>query len=323
MQIHHHAVDNRDGWQLDLKQYIDPETIDRTRRPIVMIPGYAMNTFILAFHPGGASMVEYLVQDGFEVWTANLRGQGDSKPAGRPARYGFAEIALRDLPRVFDFIRETSEAEPDELDAIGCSLGASFLFAYLAHHAQEHGLGALVAIGGPLRWDAAHPLMKVAFRSSRIAGLFRMTGTRAVARVALPVVKRLPKLLSLYMNADMIDLDCADELVKAVDDPVPWLNRQIALWMREKDLRVAGQNVTQGLARVHDLPVLCILANADGIVPPAAALSVRDVLGVDSVSVLEVGDEVNWFAHADLFISRQAQERVFEPLRRWLASNDR
>lgn len=323
MEIHQHFVDDGDGWELDLKQYLDPATVDRGRRPVVMIPGYAMNTFILAFHPDGPSMVEYLVEDGFEVWTANLRDQGDSRRGAGPRTYGFGELALTDLPRVFDFVRRTSEAEPDLLDAIGCSLGASLLYIYLAHHPQDHGLGGLIAIGGPLRWDATHPLMKLAFGCPPVAGAARIKGTRRMVRVALPILKRVPKLLSLYMHADMVDMSHVDELAKAVEDPIPHLNRQISHWMRNKDLRVGGLNVTQGLARVEGLQLLCVLGNADGIVPPAAALSVRRVLGEDSVDVLEVGDDRHPFAHADLFIARGARERVFEPMREWLRSRAR
>ena len=74
------------------------------------------------------------------------------------------------------------------------------------------------------------------------------------------------------------------------------------------------------LAR-HESPLLCVLANADGIVPPEAVLSAREVFDPGSVEVLNVGDDKDWFAHADLFASRPAPELVFEPLRKWLAGN--
>lgn len=318
MQIRHHSLNNGVGWELDLKQYVDPRRQDLSRRPVVMVPGYAMNTFILSYHPGGLSMVEYLTRDGFEVWTCNLRGQGDSWASGPVARYGLRELALQDLPRVFEYVLDRKEASADKLDVVGCSLGASFLYAYLAHHRDDHPVGAMVSIGGPLRWNASHPLMKVMFASARLAGIPQIRGTRRLARLALPLVKRMPKVLALYMNADEIDMDAAGEIVNTVDDPVPWINHQIARWMRDKDLTVAGLNVTDGL-RGLDLPMLCILANADGIVPPATALSIRDVAAPGTVDVLEVGDEQVWFAHADLFAARSAAERVFEPLRAWLA----
>ncbi len=318
MQLRYHRLDNHAGWELELKQFVDADAHDPTRRPVVMVPGYAMNTFILSYHPAGTSMVEYLTRDGFEVWTTNLRGQGDSRRIGPTARYGLRELALHDLPRVLEYVRETSDSTADRVDAVGCSLGASFLYAYLAHFGEERPLGALVSIGGPLRWNQTHPLMKVMFASARVAGSVRVRGTRRLARLALPVVRRMPSLLALYMNAAEIDMDKASEIVNTVDDPVPWINHQIARWMRQKDLVVGGVNVTEALDGL-DLPVLCVLANADGIVPPATALSIRDVAAPGAVDVLEVGDDDVWFAHADLFAARTAHARVFEPLRAWLA----
>ena len=64
-------ANNRDGWALELHHYHDPETLDPSRKPVLMVPGYCMNTFILNYHPGGDSMVRYLVRQGFEVF-ANL-----------------------------------------------------------------------------------------------------------------------------------------------------------------------------------------------------------------------------------------------------------
>lgn len=311
-----HYESNGQGWLLELKQFYDPDTLNPALNPVIMIPGYAMNTFILSYHPTRPSFVEFLVAKGFEVWTANLRGQGGSKSTGGKRDYGFKELSLVDLPAVFDYVARHQRAELKSPHAVGCSLGATFLYTYLAHHADSHGLASLTAMGGPLRWDSAHPLVKLAFRSPGLAGIVDVRGTRRAARAILPLAKRIPKALDIYMNTDFIDLSRASELVKTVDDPVPYLNKQIAHWVNAKDLKVAGLNITQGLASV-DLPTLCVIANADGVVPPAAALSVKDAIA-GPVDILRVGDERNWFAHADLFINNEAPERVFEPLSQWL-----
>ena len=312
-----HFEDNGQGWLLELRQYWSAEHLDATRRPIVMIPGYCMNTFILNFHPTRDSMVRYLTLQGHEVWTANLRGQGGSRRDGGSKSYGFRELALVDLPVVMEYVKRHAKSDAPDVDAIGCSLGATFLYAYLAHFAESHGVGSLTAIGGPLRWEASHPLVKLAFSSPMVAGLVNIRGTRHAARAALPIVQHMPRLLELYMNAQHIDLSQASELVRTIDDPVPYLNRQIAHWVKERDLKVAGLNITAGLRHI-DIPTLCILANADGIVPPAAALSIQNAIGTEVVDILHVGDEENWFAHADLFINNQAPERVFEPLSAWI-----
>lgn len=309
-------------WALAIRRHVDPQAFDPSRRPLVMVPGYAMNSFILGYHPTGPSMIEHLARAGIEVWTADLRGQGDSRATGRPGRFGLGELALDDLPAVLTHVRAHTASRRAELDVVGCSLGASMVYAYLAHHRERHGLGAFIAIGGPLRWEQTHPLMKLAFASPALAGLVPFKGTRALARRALPVARRYPPLLSIYMNARQIDLSRADQLVNTVDDPVPWINRQVARWVKQGDLVVRGLNTTEAL-RGLDLPMLVVLANRDGIVPPGTARSIEHIAAPGAVRVLEVGSGEHWYAHADLFISHDAARTVFAPMERWLAEVDR
>jgi len=308
-----------DGWQLELKQTFDRDRLNPSLRPLLLVPGYGMNTFILGFHPTGKSLEQYFVDAGFEVWSANLRGQGGSRRTGGRSGYGFAELALVDLPTVMGVVRGKTKTGQDRIDVVGCSLGASILYTFLAHHLDDHGLGSLVSIGGPLRWDTVHPAVKIAFASPRLVSAVPIVGTRRLARVVLPVVKHMPGLLSIYMNAAICDLSQADQMVRTVDNPNRRLNVQIAKWIAARDLIVDGRNVTEAMASI-DRPLMCVLANADGIVTPESALSVRTAMPDGLVDVLTVGDDRTWFAHADLFVSEHAQERVFEPLRFWLVS---
>ena len=305
------------GWTLHLQRHRNPDRFDPALRPIVMIPGYAMNAFILGFHPTGRSMLEFLVDQGFEVWRANLRGQGESERHSGRSDYGFRELSSVDMPAVRDFVLDNTLSERETFDLIGCSLGATVVYAYLAQFPDEHKTGSVVAIGGPLRWDEIHPLLKVVFASPSLAAALPSKGTRFLARLALPIVKNVPPIAAIYMNVHQIDLSEADELVKTVEDPNPYLNRQIAHWMRDVDLMVGGVNITEAMADIHT-PVMCILANKDGIVPPASALAIREAIGTDDTTVLRVGDKKNWFAHADLFISFDAESKVFVPLADWL-----
>ena len=310
-------VDNGAGWELELRRYRNP-SVPLRGRPVMMVPGYAMNTFILAYHPAGASIVEYLADAGREVWTCNLRGQGGARRVGAKKRYGMGELALDDLPIALSHALSHGETGRARMDVIGCSLGASLASAYLAHNPDDHRFGSMTSLGGLVRWDKVHPLLQVAFRSGRLAGAVPIRGTRSLGRAVLPVVKRVPPLLSIYMNAREVDLDQADQLVNTIDDPVPWINRQVARWVRERELVVRGVNVCRALSDIPDLPLLCVLANEDGIVPRKAALSIAEVWGTGAVEILEVGTPERWYAHADLFIGNSAEQEVFSPLVRWL-----
>jgi pimeloyl-ACP methyl ester carboxylesterase len=309
-----HRVPTDGGWSLALTRFVDPAAHDRRLRPVLMVPGYAMNSFILSYHPRGPSMIAALCAAGREVWTADLRGQGDSR--GPTAGFGMAELALDDLPRAIAAVRAHTAGDARGVDAIGCSLGGSLLFALLAHRGADCGVRALVDIGGPLRWDAAHPLLRVAFRSRRLAGAVPIRGTRRLAAAALPLLARAPGLLSLYLNPDGVDLSAAPQLVRTVEDPIPAINREVAAWLRAGDLVLRGRSTVEGL-RGQSLPVLLLLANRDGIVPPPAVLSARDPL--PHADVLTVGTDARWYAHADLFVGNHAADEVFAPLAAWLA----
>lgn len=306
------------GWALDVRRHFEPERLVSGRRPVLLVPGYCMNTTPLGFHPSGPSLIEFLTQHGLEVWTSNLRGQGESRSEGGPRNVGFRALALEDLATAIRHVRAHTETGADRVDVVGCSLGGTYVFAYLAHHPKSHGIGSVVGIGAPLRWEGAHTLLQLAFSSPALAHRLRVSGTRRIAGLLLPLVaRRAPSLLSIYMNTAIVDLSRADELVKTVEDPIPKLNAEICHWFEAGDLTVAGVNVTDALRGI-DLPLLCIVANRDGIVPPEAARSALSVFGERRRRELAVGDETTWFAHADLFISRHAQEKVFAPLAEFL-----
>jgi hypothetical protein len=159
----------------------------------------------------------------------------------------------------------------------------------------------------------------VAFVSGRLAGLVPVPATRTLARVALPLLRRVPSVLNLYLNPSEVDLTKPKDLIQTVENPVPYINRQVARWVAARDLVVRGVNCSEALAGLP-LDVHCILANRDGIVPQATARSVADIIGSDRVDVREVGTAERWYAHADLFIGPRAEEEVFAPMAAWMAA---
>lgn len=311
-------VSNGDGWLLHLKGTRAPDTFDPKLRPVVIVPGYGMNSFIFGYHPRGTSMERVFAEAGFEVWSINLRRQGGSKPSQRTAPTPTLErCACVDLRAALAGVMSQTASDADRADVIGCSLGGSFSYAYLAANPTAHLIGSLITVGSPLRWDAIHPALQLAFRSPALAGAVPFSGTRKLARVALPLLAKVPGLLSIYMNTAHVDLTHAEALVRTVEDPHPDLNRDIALWMRSKDLLLGDLNVTRALRGV-DLPLLVVLANRDGIVPAPSVLSAREAWGGGDVQVLHVGDARQWYAHADLFIGNDAPAHVFSPMMTWL-----
>jgi hypothetical protein len=176
---------------------------------------------------------------------------------------------------------------------------------------------ALVTIGAPFRWSGLHPALRIAFGSPALVGRLSFRGSRRLARAGLGVLKRFPRALSLYMNAEHVDLTHATQMAETVEDPIPRVNRDIAHWMRAGDMVLRGVNVTDAM-RAVDLPLLVVVSNRDGIVPEPATLSVLEAWGGADREVLRVGDDAEWYAHADLFIGHRSASHVFGPIARWL-----
>ena len=317
MKTLEHFVSNHDGWHLSLFQTWDEERLVPGRRPVLIVPGYGMNSFIFSYHPRGESLEGYLARAGFEVWRVDLRAQGKSVSIGGGESFGLEDLAVTDLGAAIAFALDRSQTGADRVDVIGASLGGTIVFLHAALQ-KNHRLGSIVAMGSPVRWVEIHPAIRLAFSVPALVGLVRFRGTRKMAAFALPhILKRIPSVLSIYMNASITDVSA--EMVKTVEDPNRHINREIGYWIRDRDLIVRGTNLSTAIRDLQN-PLLCVLARGDGIVPRRTAEFPYLTAGSKVKRLLEVGTTERAMAHADLFVSNGAQEGVFAPIAGWLAS---
>jgi alpha-beta hydrolase superfamily lysophospholipase len=308
-----HFVDDGAGWRLGLKR-VRPAGV-RVGRPVLIVPGYQMNSSVFGYHPNGLSLEEHLASRGLEVWSVDLRGQGRAVRTYGDDRFGLEELAIEDLRAAIAYVRGVSRTE--RVDVLGCSLGTALAFAHLAC-VPDAPIGCIVAMGGVVTWAHVNRSLRLVARAPWLVGQLRMRGTRRLARAALPVIARTaPGLLSRYLNVQSTDISNADEMVRTVEDPNPVMNRQIATWIVKRELTVRGVNVSRELPRMK-LPFLDVIGLQDGIVPPATSRTIYEAIGSTDKALLEVGDEGTPMAHADLFLARRAPELVFEPVARWL-----
>lgn len=317
MELIRHLVSNNDGWKLELRQAWEPSKLRKDMRPVAIITGYGMNTFILGYNPSGVSMEEYFAREGFEVWSINFRAQGGSLRVGGSRNYGIADAALTDLRVAADYVIGNTRTGRDRLDLVGCSLGGTYVFTYVSL-VPNNPVTAIVSLGGLLRWVNIHPAVRVIFGSPTLAGLVRVRHVRHAAKLFLPLITRFaPRLLEIYIHGNLVDMSKFREIVKTVEDPNPVLNRELSQWIINKDLVVNGRNITEEFRRLRN-PLLCVIANGDGIVPPETARSAYDLSPARHKDVFVVGDDRLRFAHADLFVSRYSEEMVFKPIVEWL-----
>jgi pimeloyl-ACP methyl ester carboxylesterase len=304
-----HFIDNGAGWRIAVKRVSPPTKSDA--RPVLIVPGYGMNSFIFGFHPRGLSLEAYLASRGLETWSVDLRGQGRSVKEHGSEAYGLGELAVDDLSCVINHVKGATRTGREEVDLIGCSLGAALAFGHLAC-VPEAPVRCVVSMGGLVTWVKINVALRAAFSWPWLVGKVRMKDTRRLAGKALPaLVKFAPRLLSIYLNAKSTDISKHELMVQTVEDPNPHVNREIAEWIKRRDLIIRGVNVSQALRRMK-YPLLCVVANNDGIVPPETARAIYDVIGSTDKALLEVGGIHDPIAHADLFLATGVQERVFK-----------
>ena len=316
----HHLADNGAGWRLALRRTLPQGA--RRGRPVLIIPGYQMNSSIFGYHPTGASIEDHLAARGLEVWSVDLRGQGASVRTWGGTKFGLPELAVEDVGTAIAYARAV--AKSDTVDVIGCSLGTALTFAHVAC-VPDGRVAGVVAMGGVVTWGHVNRALRLVAHAPWAIAQLRMTGTRRLARAALPVVTRVaPKLLSLYLNVETTDTSPVDDLVATVEDPNPVINRQIARWLVKRELvirrsreGVADVNVSRALAAMT-MQFLCVSGRQDGVVPPQTSRLIYETIGSADRTLLEVGDATTPMAHADLFLARRAQELVFEPVAEWL-----
>lgn len=314
--IEHH-VPNNDGWLLYLKQTWDSATLRPDRRPLVIIPGYGMNSFVFGFHPTGDSMEQCFAQAGYEVWSVDLRWQGKSRPlTKKPSPPSIRDFADADVPAALDFVLGHTRTAATQTTLVGVSLGGTVSYVYMATSPEDR-VGAVIAMGSPLRWIHVPKLVQLAMFSPSLLRFVPTKGSQKMAGLALPIAARIPFALNMYVNPANVDLSAAKEFAKTVSDPHPALNVEIARWIKNADLELHGINVTEAL-RAMTKPLLLVSANRDGIVPPATARFPRTIWGGDPVDELIVGNEQQWYSHADMFIGNDAKRDVFDPVLEWL-----
>lgn len=316
MNVEDHTVVTHDGWKLQLHRGTRPGATPG--QPVVFVPGYGMNGFIFRYHPGATSFMEALLNRGLDPWSVDLRGTASAIRVRGRAPVRLSDQAFVDLPTVMDHVAQlTGRAR---VDAIGCSLGGSLLYAYGAA-VRRHRLRRLVTMGAPLRWTPS-ALTRAFGLFAPTLGSVPMRGTRHLTRVALPIVSTVvPILLSIYLNPKITRTRPGRMLTRTVEDPIPDVNREIARWMRGGDLILDGLDVSRALADFRQ-PLLVVVGSGDGICPRDAALCAVGRTGGPVESLEIAHPDGHPVGHADLFISDLAPTAVFPQIADWLLRED-
>jgi pimeloyl-ACP methyl ester carboxylesterase len=310
----------KDGWEIAVHRRAP--AVRRFRQPVLLCHGLATNHLNFDFAEP-YSLAHAFADAGFEVYSLDWRGAGDSRPPRELGRFDFDadDLILQDSPAVLDLVLRETEAE--ELFWVGHSLGG--LVGYAVLGGPEGGrLRGLCAIGAPVyfhypRWLAV--LMRactllawpIAFRQR----LLSLACAPFVGHLSLPLSDVLvnpkaiaPKVLrSIYAN--LID-SMGYRLLRQLDD-----------WTRN-DRFCSRDAATDYRARLSAIqrPVLVLGGTRDGLAPPAAIKAQAALLGSADKTVMlfgrENGDQLE-YGHGDLLFGRGAPSEVYPRIVSWVA----
>ena len=98
---------------------------------------------------------------------------------------------MDDLSCAIAHVRGATRTGRDEVDLVGCSLGAALAFAHLAC-VPEAPVHSVVSLGGLVTWVKIHAVLRAAFWSPWLVGRVRVRDTRKLAGHALYFEKVVP-----------------------------------------------------------------------------------------------------------------------------------
>ena len=317
-----HSVRTEDGWRIALHRWVP--AVRRYREPVLLTHGFIENRRIWDLDPS-RSLARTLAAEGFDVWSFELRGSGESQapPVSDLTGWKFS---------IDDFIRfdapaalraALAESGSDQVLMVGHSLGGLITYATMEGPLAPRVRAAVTLAGAGTM--SGGPALQIAF--NRFFKILGMTlGPALPADAPFPPAWTLHRALGENNRAWR-------ELAARLDSPlgepfwaegnetpemVEELQRRsvngTSMSVGRQFLRYAAQGkvdeVTDRLPLIK-APVLAIAGARDMVIPPQDVRFVAGRAGARYVEIPKAG-------HEDLCFGETAVTHVFPLVAAWL-----
>jgi polyhydroxyalkanoate synthase len=291
---------------------ISPEA----RVPLLLVPSLINRWYVLDLRPG-ASLVEALVEAGYDVWCLDW---------GAPHaedRYLDWEAVQARLGRAVRRVRR--ECRAARIGMLGYCMGGTLTAIYAAQHADT--IAALVTLAAPIDFAAGGQLRTMVDPSWFDADAIADAGNVAPAQMQAGFAALRP-LLDAAKLAGYPDL-ATDARARGAflaleawaSDTIPFPGEAYRRYIRDL---YQGNQLVSGTHRVggRDVsltaitcPTLVITATRDAICPPAAANALLDHVGTTATATakLEVAG-----GHVGAVVGSRAAREMYPALVNWL-----
>jgi alpha-beta hydrolase superfamily lysophospholipase len=318
-----HWVTTNDNWNLALHRYLPPKK--RFVEPIFLCHGMGANRFNFDLAED-RSLARELCRKGFEVWSLELRGAGQSSKPGwfSPHTWGFDfdDHLEQDIPSALKLV--LSESGSDWVYWVGHSMGGMLGYAWLGMRGEHHVKG-LVTIASPVLLKASswtrffRPLI-------HLVSWQKVIRAKPVERFLSPFVGWGPALFSrIFVSPKGMEGALLRRVVaNMLENTSGALLRQFLTWQKEGTFvsKDGAKNYLENLRRIEE-PVLIVGAERDHLATPATLSPAYEKIGSPDkqfrIFGVDRGDDYD-FGHGDILLGSSARRIVYPEIVGWLAS---
>jgi len=304
-----------------LYHYVRPEAASHGT-PIFLVLPLINRAYILDLRPG-ASFVEFLLNEGFDVFLIDWGTPGDEDQA-----LDVTTLVTRYLPRAARVIQRTTGVQ--QITVLGYCIGGTLATCFASLHPAS--VRNLVLLTAPLDFADAGQFGRMTARG--IFPVERLTETFPTVPGQLPDIgSKLLNPMANYVGtytrlwdklADpTFDVAGWQAMYRWVNDSVPFAGAAFRQWIVEfyqenrlaRDmLEMDGQPVRLGDIRC---PVLNIAATRDQIAPRATTSMITGRVGSSDASEILIEG-----GHVGIVVGRTASENLWPRLGAWLSAHD-
>ena len=314
-----HTVVTEDSWPIRMYRRMPA---NGQGEPVFLCHALATNHLNYEL-PIGHSVVDALVEAGYDCWTVDLRGNRNSPPPkGMSRRSAHVEDYLtKDVPAALQHIHETTGFE--QVHWIGHSMGGMLFYAYEATFGGEN-IASATTFGSPIGFKDTRVKNGaiIAWLAANCPPLFS-----AFVRGAAPFAKILrPQLPGLPLNWDNMHPDLGTQAYyNLLEVPPAGVARDMNGWATRREWKMKNGELDVAAAlRQCQTPLLAFFAKKDPFVNLNDAEDFMDNLPIDDKAMVILSKEEGCekdYNHCDIPFSPNADIEVFAHIVDWLGEH--
>ncbi|MGE3803881.1 MAG: alpha/beta hydrolase [Gemmataceae bacterium] len=337
-----YTVRTADGWTLVLHRYRPRQS--NGLAPVILCHGLNYNAHFWDLDPS-CSLPRYLSEQGYDVWSADLRGCGMSQKwvwkvdqtssvivggairnlsGGRLAPTGYATVDPRfanwtlddhityDVAAIVFLVKQQTGAK--DVTWIGHSMGGIVALGHLCRY-QNPGIGRLVCVGSQMTM----PQGQVA---TQLTTELLKTRELQLTKKAIPAATE-KSVHNLFFNEQHVKKEVYDALgTWAKDVPAVGLLKQYTALTATGELRDAGNtfSYTRNLRNVQ-VPILICGGAMDQLAPPAVQKYLYDNVGARDKQLFIVGKTSGLpvdSGHNDSLVGTTSKQQFYPVIDQWI-----